>query len=67
VEDWFLPSSDELVELYKQRDTVDDVDDQYWSSSQSDAESAWNLNFQNGSPYEGVKDSWLFVRPVRAF
>jgi len=67
-EDWFLPSRDELVELYKQRDMVDDADDQYWSSSQSDAQGAWSLNFQNGSLYQqSVKDSWLFVRPVRAF
>lgn len=67
--DWFLPSKDELYQLYLQKDLVGGFAfDYYWSSSEYDAASAWSLGFQ-GIPFSlwAVKNSTGFVRAVRAF
>ena len=39
----------------------------YWSSSEYDANVAWNQHFYNGSQYSYNKDNTFYVRPVRAF
>lgn len=68
--DWFLPSKDELHEMYlklykKSKGGFSNA--HYWSSSESDAEKAWAQYFVNEDP----KDSWRYdeflVRPVRSF
>jgi hypothetical protein len=41
--------------------------DRYWSSSQNDADRAWNQYFDNGIQLNNDKRYTLFVRPVRAF
>jgi len=66
---WFLPSIDELNQLYGQKDVVGGfADDDYWSSSQRvDADFAWNQNFDNGVQSNAGKIFTLGVRPVRAF
>ena len=80
--DWFLPSKDELNELYKQRDTVGGFGignegssfDAYWSSTQSDAgttgfaDVAWTQYFDGGEQQgNDCKCNTFGVRPVRAF
>jgi hypothetical protein len=66
--DWFLPSQDELAQLYTQRTVVGGpTAGDYWSSSQSVAFRAWYQNFDNGSQNFGSKFLALSVRPVRAF
>jgi hypothetical protein len=66
---WFLPSSDELNQLYKQREIVGGFGSgTYWSSSQNNDSSAWFQVFPIGSQdYRGYKDNVLGIRPVRAF
>ncbi len=68
VTDWFLPSKDELAELYDQETTVGGFSpDYYWSSSEYDSNNAWLQFF--GTGYQGGLDR-LFdgrVRAVRAF
>ncbi len=67
-EDWFLPSRDELNELYKQKDTVGSFassDD--WSSSESSADTAWGQYFFNGHQLNYYKYLAIHVRAVRAF
>jgi len=41
--------------------------DNYWSSSENDANNAWNQNFNNGNQNNYYKDTTNYVRPVRAF
>jgi hypothetical protein len=81
-DDWFLPSKDELAQLYSQKATVGVfMESTYWSSSE-DSEisawdrsfgdgsqgSAWNQTFTNGSQRnDNDKVNSLYVRPVRAF
>ena len=74
--DWFLPSRDELNQLYTQQVTVGGFTAfGYWSSSQGDdegpgvaASKARLQNFNGGAQINGSKSTdRLFVRPVRAF
>ncbi len=80
--DWFLPSKDELNELYEQRDTVGGFGigndgssfDAYWSSTQSDegttgfADVAWTQYFDGGEQQgNDCKCNLYGVVPVRAF
>ena len=79
--DWFLPSRDELYQLYLNRAAiggfhtswpVDDVNVLYWSSSQGAdyATYVWLQGFNDGlQDYENLVDKYhtLRVRAVRAF
>jgi hypothetical protein len=81
--DWFLPSKDELNELYEQRDAVGGFGlpsndwssfESYWSSTQSDASSspgsadvAWVQYFDGGEQSDDCKCNFYGVRPIRAF
>jgi hypothetical protein len=67
-DDWFLPSKDELAQLYLLRTTVGGfVALNYWSSSEYLAYSAWYQYFSDGLQDNFDKDSRYYVRPVRAF
>ncbi len=68
-DDWFLPSKDELNELYKQKDTVGGFASySYWSSSEFSSSDAWGQYFSDGSQYgSGGKYGGGYVRAVRAF
>jgi hypothetical protein len=66
LSDWFLPSKDELYELYLQRSHVA-ASSGYWSSSESDATHAWDQGFFSGSQGTGEKTNNTSVRPIRAF
>jgi hypothetical protein len=77
-DDWFLPSQDELKELYAQRKIFADCGDAecapdlaastYWSSSHGDANEAFAINFVAGEdPVSSAQKTIHFVRPVRSF
>ncbi|MCL2174749.1 MAG: DUF1566 domain-containing protein [Treponema sp.] len=49
LNDWFLPSLDELNLMFNQRNMTNMNSGIYWSSSQSNNSRAWDFNFSNGS------------------
>jgi surface protein len=66
--DWFLPSKDELNQMYIQRSVIGGfASDYYWSSSENGYFYAWNQYFVYGSQNSSSKDGNLRVRVVRAF
>ena len=66
--DWFLPSHNELKELYNQKNVVGGFEDSpYWTSTERDINYAWKLNFADGSWIPGAKFNPARVRAVRAF
>jgi hypothetical protein len=67
--DWFLPSKDELSQMYLQRNLIGGFSPfRYWSSSQGNSYSnSWVIYFDNGSPGLLSKDYNSYVRAVRAF
>jgi hypothetical protein len=77
--DWFLPSKDELYEMYINRNIINqtaianggdvfilDSFSIFWSSSEIDADTAWYL-YANGNLNSLVKLFYSNVRAVRAF
>lgn len=66
--DWFLPSRDELVEMYNQRNVIGVfADDFYWTSSECDASLALSHSFTYNYNYCRGKYDYSHVRAVRAF
>jgi hypothetical protein len=65
--DWYLPSKDELAELYAKRDTVGFSAGSYWSSSERAGPTAWRQSFGTGNQFDSAKGLTFYVRPVRAF
>jgi hypothetical protein len=76
--DWFLPSKDELNEIYKNKATIDSTaaahngstlssSHFYWSSTESDKYNAWFQYFHNGAQYEDNKNHSMLVRAVRTY
>ncbi|MDR0443602.1 MAG: DUF1566 domain-containing protein [Treponema sp.] len=67
--DWFLPSRDELGQLYVNRTAVGNMGTSiYWSSSQFDGSNAYYYNFSpTGGQGTNQKLTLYSVRPVRAF
>ena len=67
--DWFLPSKDELNEMYINKATIGGfIDSYYWSSTEgNDIGSAWVQYFVSGVQFSCGKGSTCRVRPVRAF
>lgn len=70
--DWFLPSQDELnqmyVNLHNQGNPLGGfASDYYWSSSESSATHAWTQGFPGGLPDDKPKSYTRSVRAVRAF
>lgn len=68
--DWFLPSKDELNELYINRFEIGGFDTSayYWSSTEYSDNSAWVLNFSYSGPtYSANKNKAYKVRAVRYF
>jgi hypothetical protein len=66
--DWFLPSKDELNEMFLQKDLIPGISiyDNYWSSSQNTSECAWIQFFKDGTQSGlGGKDQLYRVRPIR--
>ena len=67
--DWFLPSKDELNQLYVNSAAIGGFTDYYfyWSSTEFDYYSAWEQIFSNGAQYNSDKAYTPNVRAVRAF
>ena len=70
--DWFLPSKDELDQMYTNLHSVSPPlggfsPASYWSSSEYDGSNARYRYFFNGEQDSVAKDVPLYVRPVRAF
>ena len=66
--DWYLPSKDELNQLYLNQAVVGGFANyDYWSSSENDTYDAWYQYFGYGYQYNNSKYSTLSVRAVRAF
>jgi Protein of unknown function (DUF1566) len=66
--DWFLPSKDELDQMYIQRNIIGGFSSgNYWSSSQVDAGDAWTQDFSTGDKTNTSKILTGRVRAIRAF
>ena len=66
--DWFLPSEDELNQMFVNKSTIGGFESGiYWSSSENAAGTAWGRHFRTGFRYSGNKANPSYVRPVRAF
>jgi len=68
--DWFLPSKDELKELYEQRTLtgINITSGYYWSSSQYSSDTAWGQYFDDGGQSDDLgKGNGTSVRAIRAF
>ncbi len=68
--DWFLPSKDELNQMYvnlKVYNVGDFTFFHYWSSSEFYANNVWRQSFYVGGQYYHYKDYKLYVRAIRAF
>jgi len=70
IDDWYLPSRDELKQLFLARASFDYIVTTYWSSSEASSETAWFQGFY-GTPTgdEGAaqKNIGFYIRPIRAF
>ena len=69
-DDWFLPSKNELNQMYmnlKANGVGDFAVKDYWSSSETDAWYAWHQGFYYGSQNYNNKFTTYRVRAVRAF
>ena len=71
ISDWFLPSKDELLELYRQKEQIGGTfatDLAYWTSSMADNGNAYTVDFSSGTPSDSNPLSYYeLVRPIRAF
>ena len=75
--DWFLPSKDELNQMYTNKATINTTaaansgsnffDYYYWSSTEYDFQYAWDQYFGNGNQDNNGKNYNGSVRAVRAF
>lgn len=67
--DWYLPSKDEMAEMYKFRVQIGFNSNARWSSSESDADKAIAQSFDPAAPSADPlpKDENHGVRPVRSF
>jgi hypothetical protein len=66
--DWYMPSRDELYQLYVNRVAIGGfLETRYWSSTEFDETKGVYINFANGEWYQKQKDDFMPVRPIRAF
>jgi len=66
--DWYLPSLNELTEMFDRRVAIGGFTTaSYWSSSEENGEFAKRLGFPDGGMSGHVKYQGFRVRPVRAF
>ena len=64
--DWYLPSFDELFEMYN---TIGDMVGygEYWSSSELDNSTAWVVLFYDGYTHNLNKNDTARIRVIRSF
>ena len=68
--DWFLPSMDELNQMYLQKAIIGGFDTAfYWSSTEVDNFNSWVQSFRFGGQiaYSKISAFSIRVRPIRAF
>jgi hypothetical protein len=66
--DWYLPSKDELGQMYLQNGALGMSNLNYWSSSEIDASYAWTYWFQTGLPYFLYTKATAYpVRCIRSY
>jgi len=68
--DWFLPSKDELNQMYIHQTVIGGFANHifaYWSSSEYDGSKAWFRSFYSGTRNITNKCDTVYVRAVRAF
>lgn len=71
--DWYLPSKDELNQLYITKDIVGTFGGfttySYWSSSESSSTKAWSQSFQSGTQSAIIKSGFgaPWIRAIRNF
>jgi hypothetical protein len=67
--DWFLPSSNELEQMYINRVALNTSfsSGPYWSSSELSASEAAFWNFDGSLTFDFAKSTAYYVRPVRSF
>jgi hypothetical protein len=67
--DWYLPSKDELAQLYTNRVAIGGFSTNgYWSSSEYSSNSPWGLFFNNGNIVNTyTKSDQKSVRAIRSF
>jgi len=66
--DWYLPSKDELNQVYVNRAAINGLSSfSYWSSSQVDANNAWSQSFPGGTQSSNDKNNNAYTRCIRAF
>ena len=67
-DDWYLPSIDELFQLWLNRAAIGGfTNNYYWSSTEYDNGNALRLSFEYGIQNSNQKNSYWYVRAVRAF
>lgn len=67
-DDWYLPSKDELNELYLNKTTLGGFETAfYWSSSDNKLGSVWSQDFIDGFQTSAPKNYMLHVRAIRSF
>ena len=70
VSDWYLPSINELGQMYtnlKARGLGNFQNSYYWSSTEFGTTSAWYMLFEGGNFSNGSKPFPFSVRPIRSF
>ena len=67
LSDWYLPSKNELNELYRNRAIFAFENSVYWSSTEFAGDKAWYQGLSHGLQGAASKSDTNRVRPVRAF
>jgi hypothetical protein len=70
LKDWRMPTRDELITLYKNRDTIGGfLSELYWSSTMTKGifRGRFGIKFLNGEMNIWTTNQYGFVRPVRTF
>ena len=67
LSDWYLPSKNELNELYRNRAIFAFGTSVYWSSTEFAGNQAWYQGLSHGLQGAASKSDTNLVRPVRAF
>lgn len=67
--DWYLPSINELTELYNQKAYITGINTSayYWSSSQVNSTNAYRKLFSSGTNSSAAKSTMCCVRAIRSF
>jgi len=65
--DWYLPSKDELNEIYKNKKDTVAYNVIYWSSSEKNSKRAWYQAFQTGYQFAAEKNRKQDVVCIRNF